>query len=94
MTSKEIVIRTLEFTRPERLARSLPEPWGSDFAHIGPATGDLVAADGDGVIVVPIEHVECVLTQARRIANGDRAGRRKLFAAAGKPQDGTTAELP
>ena len=41
MTSKEIVIRTLEFTRPERLARSLPEPWGSDFAHIGPATGDL-----------------------------------------------------
>ena len=59
-----------------------------------PATGDLVAADGDGVIVVPIEHVECVLTQARRIANGDRAGRRKLFAAAGKPQDGTTAELP
>ena len=46
------------------------------------------------MIVVPIEHVECVLTQARRIANGDRAGRRKLFAAAGKPQDGTTAELP
>ena len=55
--------------------------------------GDLVVADGDGAIVVPIDHVECVLTQARRIANGDRAGRRRLFAAAGKPQDDTTAEL-
>jgi len=55
--------------------------------------GDLVVADGDGVIVVPIDHVECVLAQARRIANGDRAGRRKLFADAGREQDDTTAEL-
>ncbi|MFH1731376.1 MAG: uroporphyrinogen decarboxylase family protein [Planctomycetota bacterium] len=35
MTSKEIVKRTLDFTRPERMARSLPEPWGSDFRGAG-----------------------------------------------------------
>ncbi len=55
--------------------------------------GDLVVADGDGVIVVPIEHVECVLTWARNIANKDKAGRRKLFDAANIPQDETTAEV-
>ena len=55
--------------------------------------GDLVAADGDGVIVVPIEQVECVLEQARRIASQDRAGRRRLFEEADLPQDETTAEL-
>ncbi|MFO7898482.1 MAG: uroporphyrinogen decarboxylase family protein [Planctomycetota bacterium] len=41
MTPKEIVTRTLEFTGPERLARTLPEPWGSDIAGCGPQTGDL-----------------------------------------------------
>ena len=41
MTPREIVIRTLEFTGPERLARSLREPWGSDFAGCGPRSGDL-----------------------------------------------------
>jgi len=35
VTPKEIVRRTLEFDRPERLARCLPEPWGRDFAHVG-----------------------------------------------------------
>ena len=41
MTPKEIVIRTLEFSGPERLARSLPQPWGSDFAGVGAEAGDL-----------------------------------------------------
>jgi hypothetical protein len=41
MTSKEIVTRTLEFNRPERLARTLPEPWGSDITGCGPRTDDL-----------------------------------------------------
>jgi len=35
MTSREIVSRTIRFQSPERLARSLPEPYGSDFAGIG-----------------------------------------------------------
>lgn len=55
--------------------------------------GDLVVADGDGVIVVPVEHAECVLVQARRIANRDRKGRSRLFEAAGMDQDETTLDL-
>ena len=55
--------------------------------------GDLVVADGDGVVVVPGEHADAVLTEARKISNGDRAGRSRLFEEAGKPQDETTQEL-
>jgi regulator of RNase E activity RraA len=55
--------------------------------------GDLVVADGDGVIVVPVDAIDCVLREARRIANGDRAGRRRLYEQAGMSQDGTTEEL-
>ncbi len=40
MTSKEIVRKTLEFARPERLARSFPEPWGSDLCGVGADIGD------------------------------------------------------
>ena len=55
--------------------------------------GDLVVADGDGVVVVPIEHVDAVLDGAIQIANGDRQGRAKLFDEAGKTQDETTQSL-
>ncbi len=55
--------------------------------------GDLLAADGDGVIVVPAEAIGDVLKWARIIANKDKASRRRLFDAAGKSQDETTAEL-
>jgi len=55
--------------------------------------GDLVVADGDGVVVVPIEHAEAVLAEARKIANGDRAGRTRLFQEAGKELDETTEAL-
>ena len=55
--------------------------------------GDLVVADGDGVVVVPIEHVDAVLTCAREIANSDRKGRTRLFDEAGLKQDETTREL-
>jgi regulator of RNase E activity RraA len=56
--------------------------------------GDLVVADGDGVIVVPIEHAVAVLSQARRIANRDRGGRARLLEQAGLPPDETTQQLP
>jgi len=55
--------------------------------------GDIVAADGDGVVVVPVEHADAVLTEARRIANHDRNGRRRLYEKAGIEQDETTKEL-
>lgn len=34
MTSREILKRAIRFERPERLAIDLPEPYGSDFAHV------------------------------------------------------------
>jgi regulator of RNase E activity RraA len=51
--------------------------------------GDLIVADGDGVIVVPREHVEEVATIAWDIANSDKAGRRKLYEKTNKPADAT-----
>ena len=51
--------------------------------------GDLVVADGDGVVVVPIEYVYEVGKFAREVADGDKASRRKLYEKAGKPFDFT-----
>jgi hypothetical protein len=36
MTSRQRVIATIERTRPDKLARSFPAPWESDFAATGP----------------------------------------------------------
>jgi len=35
MNSREIVLRTVEFSCPERLAVTFPEPYGSDIMHTG-----------------------------------------------------------
>ncbi|MFW6162702.1 MAG: uroporphyrinogen decarboxylase family protein [Planctomycetota bacterium] len=35
MTSRELVERAVRFRGPERVPRELPEPWGSDFVHVG-----------------------------------------------------------
>jgi len=35
MTSREVILRTLGFEGPDRLARTLPEPYGSDVSGIG-----------------------------------------------------------
>lgn len=39
MTSRELVTRAVRFTGPERIPRSLPEPYGNDFLWVG-ATPD------------------------------------------------------
>lgn len=36
MTPREIVERTLNFDYPERVARTMPEPWGTDILGAGP----------------------------------------------------------
>jgi regulator of RNase E activity RraA len=55
--------------------------------------GDVVVADGDGVVVVPIEIAADVAKWARVVANGDRATRRKLYARAGLAEDETVRPL-
>jgi 4-hydroxy-4-methyl-2-oxoglutarate aldolase len=49
--------------------------------------GDVIVADGDGVIVVPRRRAPAVAAYARRIIDADKAGRRSLYEQTGRQQD-------
>ena len=51
--------------------------------------GDVVVADGDGVVVVPREHAQKVAEYARGILNSDKQSRRSLYEELGIPIDKT-----
>jgi regulator of RNase E activity RraA len=51
--------------------------------------GDIIVADGDGVIVVPIEYARDVATYARRMLDEDKAGRRRAYEQLGWELDET-----
>lgn len=54
--------------------------------------GDVVVADGDGVIVVPREHAEQVAQYARATLASDKAARRNLYQQLGLPVDDSVRE--
>ncbi len=75
-------------TRPGRIetgAINMPVVVGGVLVR----PGDLIVADGDGVIVVPREHVDEVATIAWDIAKGDKASRLKLYEKTKKTIDST-----
>jgi len=49
--------------------------------------GDVVVADGDGVIVVPRFVAKEVAEKAQKVLQGDKAGRRRLYESLGRPLD-------
>ena len=52
--------------------------------------GDVIVADGDGVIVVPRDHALRVAEFAHRILDADKSGRRSLYEETGREQDAST----
>jgi regulator of RNase E activity RraA len=75
-------------TRPGRIeagAVNIPVTVGGVLVR----PGDMVVADGDGVVVVPREHVDEVAKISWDIAGGDKEGRRKLYEKMGMPADST-----
>ncbi len=50
---------------------------------------DIIVADNEGVVVVPREKAEAVAAAARKIQDGDKVGRRKMYEKLGRQPDFT-----
>jgi regulator of RNase E activity RraA len=75
-------------TRPGRIeTATINQPVSVGGALVRP--GDMVVADGDGVVVVPREHAGRVAEIAWSVAKGDKAGRKQLYEKMKMPLDPT-----
>jgi regulator of RNase E activity RraA len=79
------ISRTIRPARLELDTTNVPVNIGG--ALIRP--GDVVVADGDGVVCVPIEVAEDVAKWAWHVAKGDKEGRRKIYDKMGMEPDWT-----
>ncbi len=60
-----------------------------DIGGVLVCPGDVVVADGDGVVVVPRKVAEEVAKNAQAVLKGDKAGRLRLYEQLGMPLDST-----
>ncbi len=86
-----VYLRKTHSTRGVRPGRMLTESFNFPINCGGVLIypGDMIVADGDGVIVVPREHALTVGKLAREINNGDEKSRRKRYLNLGIPLDET-----
>ena len=68
-------------------AKDVPVCVGGVTVH----PGDVVVADGDGVLVVPVKVARDVARYARKTLDGDKEGRKKLYKALDMELDDTVA---
>ncbi|MBN2774976.1 MAG: hypothetical protein JXR31_12040 [Prolixibacteraceae bacterium] len=60
-----------------------------DIGGVLVCPGDVVVADGDGVVVVPRKVAKEVAEKAQKVLENDKAGRRGLYESLGRPLDKT-----
>ena len=94
MKQPPVYLRNSHSTRGVRPGRMLTESYNFPINCGGVLVypGDVVVADGDGVIVVPRNRALEVGKLAREVNEGDEQSRRRLYERLGIPVDDTVQE--